>query len=46
LLPSARLRRKVARTVAFLCMEASAYVSGQVITVDGAFTQDGFRFDR
>lgn len=35
---------EVARTVAFLCMDASSYISGQVITVDGAFSCDGFRY--
>jgi len=37
--------QEVARVVSFLCMEASSYVSGQVVTVDGAFTCDGFRYE-
>ena len=36
---------EVARVVAFLCMEASSYVTGQVIEIDGAFTCDGFRYE-
>ena len=35
---------EVARVVAFLCMGASSYVTGQVIEIDGAFTCDGFRY--
>lgn len=35
---------EVARTVAFLCMDAASYITGQVIVIDGAFTCDGFRF--
>ncbi|MCD6556942.1 MAG: SDR family oxidoreductase [Bacteroidales bacterium] len=32
----------VAAAVAFLCMPASAYITGQVISVDGGFTINGF----
>lgn len=38
-LPSAE---ESASVVAFLCMEASSFVSGQTIAVDGAFTANGF----
>ncbi|MGK7295298.1 MAG: SDR family oxidoreductase [Candidatus Wenzhouxiangella sp. M2_3B_020] len=33
---------EVAATVAFLCMEGSGYITGQVIPVDGGFTIYGF----
>ncbi|KAG6554578.1 hypothetical protein Mapa_003596 [Marchantia paleacea] len=33
---------EVASTVAFLCLPASAYITGQNITVDGGFTVAGF----
>ncbi|CAE8686606.1 unnamed protein product, partial [Polarella glacialis] len=32
-----------AGTVAFLCMPASAYITGQIIAVDGGLTAQGFR---
>ncbi|MBC5773388.1 SDR family oxidoreductase [Pontibacter sp. KCTC 32443] len=32
----------VAATVAFLCMPAAAYITGQTIAVDGGFTINGF----
>jgi Tropinone reductase 1 len=32
----------VARTVAFFCMPASAYTTGQIIAIDGGFTINGF----
>ena len=34
--------KDVAAAVAFLCMPASAYITGQVISVDGGFTINGF----
>jgi len=36
--------QEVAHVVAFLCMDAAGYVTGQVISIDGAFTCDGFRY--
>jgi Tropinone reductase 1 len=33
---------EVARAIAFLCMPASAYVTGQVLAVDGGFSVFGF----
>jgi Tropinone reductase 1 len=33
---------EVACVAAFLCMEASSYVTGQCIAVDGGFTVNGF----
>ena len=36
------LPEEVASVVAFLCMEKSSYVNGQVIAVDGAFLRNGF----
>ena len=35
---------EVARTVAFLAMGASSYITGQTIVIDGGFTCDGFRY--
>jgi tropinone reductase I len=32
----------VAATAAFFCMPASAYITGQVISIDGGFTVNGF----
>ena len=39
------VRAQVACVVAFLCMPAAGYVSGQVIGVDGAMPREGFRYD-
>jgi len=33
---------EVASLVSFLCLPASAYITGQVISVDGGFTRQGF----
>ena len=33
---------EVASVVAFLCMDQSSYVTGQIIAVDGAFLRNGF----
>ncbi|XP_011624142.1 tropinone reductase homolog At5g06060-like [Amborella trichopoda] len=35
-------REEVASLVAFLCMPAASYITGQVICVDGAFTVNGW----
>ncbi|CAI7771995.1 unnamed protein product [Closterium sp. NIES-54] len=34
--------QEAAAAVAFMCMRAASYVSGQVLAVDGAFTVNGF----
>ncbi|KAJ4831768.1 hypothetical protein Tsubulata_043062 [Turnera subulata] len=33
---------EVASSVAFLCMPASSYITGQTIVVDGGLTVNGF----
>ena len=33
---------EAAAAIAFLCMPAASYVSGQTLAVDGAFTANGF----
>jgi Tropinone reductase 1 len=42
--PMGRVGRpeEVARAIAFLCMPASAYVTGQTLAVDGGFSVYGF----
>ena len=32
----------VAAAIAFLCLPAAAYITGQVLAVDGGFLNDGF----
>ena len=36
------LLEQVASLVAFLCLPASGYITGQVICVDGGFVKNGF----
>ncbi|KAK2642259.1 hypothetical protein Ddye_024022 [Dipteronia dyeriana] len=38
--------KEVSSLVAFLCMPASSYITGQTICVDGGFTINGFSFSR
>lgn len=42
--PMGRVGRpeEVARTIAFLCMPASSYITGQTLAIDGGFTVYGF----
>lgn len=34
--------REVSATVAFLCLRASSYITGQIICVDGGMTVNGY----
>ncbi|KAJ6350283.1 hypothetical protein OIU78_006449 [Salix suchowensis] len=34
--------KEVSSLVGFLCLPAAAYITGQVISVDGGFTVNGF----
>ena len=34
--------REVARTIAFLCMDGAAYITGQTVAIDGGFSVYGF----
>ncbi|KAF8041859.1 hypothetical protein BT93_A0451 [Corymbia citriodora subsp. variegata] len=38
--------KEVSSLVAFLCMPAASYITGQTICVDGGFTVNGFSFPR
>ncbi|KAF8010756.1 hypothetical protein BT93_J1410 [Corymbia citriodora subsp. variegata] len=38
--------KDVSSSVAFLCMPAASYITGQTICVDGGFTVNGFSFPR
>ena len=42
LLIASPIVKQVASVVAFLCMDRSSYVTGQVLAVDGAFLRNGF----
>ena len=38
--------KEVSSLVAFLCMPAASYITGQTICVDGGYTVNGFFFPR
>ncbi|KAL9415903.1 hypothetical protein AB3S75_039159 [Citrus x aurantiifolia] len=35
-------KKEVSSLIAFLCMPAASYITGQTICVDGGFTVNGF----
>lgn len=37
--------KEVSSLVAFLCMPAASYITGQTVCIDGGFTVNGFFFN-